>query len=261
MAAAVVDLRGRAGRPVLAAAAIAAVGCVVGVATLVMALVDRQAASGYTLAGLDVDTSLLVRTAAETLALIGLSLTCAVVVWLRPAALMTAFLFAWVAFNWMHAIAGEYAIHGLLVAPGSLPLADVAAWSDNFTPDLGTLGAALFILLFPTGRLKSSRWWLLVVLVVVDVVGGLLAGLDDPYALRVGAIAQQWVPVSLPPLVWPVGAIFAFAAGALGWARQILTAAVALYLLLRLLAASGEERLQLKWFAYAGTFVIMTLLL
>jgi len=247
--------------PALAGGAIATVGCALAVATLVMAIIDRAAAPGYTVAGLDVAASFLVRTGVETISLIALSLTCAVVVWLRPAAAMSLFLFVWVAFNWVHAFAGQYAIHGLLVAPGALPLADVAAWSENFTPDLSVLGAALFILLFPTGRLKSGRWWILVVLVVLDVVGGLLAGLDDPYALRVGALAQQWVPVTLPPVVWPVGAVFAFAAGAFGWARQILTAAAAFYLLLRLLAASGEERLQLKWFAYAGTFVIVTLLL
>ena len=261
MASRVIAVRTQARGPAFAGAAVAVIGCALAVTTFVMAVVDRQAAPGYTLAGLDVDTSLLVRTAVEAFALSTLSLACAVVVWLQPKALLSLFLFLWVALDWVHVFAGQYALHGLLVAPGSLPLADVAAWSEDFTPDLSILGAALFILLFPTGRLKSARWRLLVALVIVEIIGGLLARLDDPYAIRVGATAQQWVPVALPPAVWPIGAALSFASGALGWARQLLTLAVAIYLVLRLLSASGEERLQLKWFAYAGTLVIVTLLL
>jgi signal transduction histidine kinase len=261
VAAAVISLRAKGRVPALAGAAIALGGSVVAVATLVLTIIDRQAAPGYTLAGLDVGGSLLVRTLVESVALITLSLVCAIVVWRRPTALLSLFLFQWVAFTWMQAFAAQYAVHGLLVGPGSLPLADVAAWSVKFTADLGLLGGSLVALTFPDGRLKSPRWRILVVLVILDIAGDLLIGLDDPYPLRVGAMAQQWVPVTLPPVVWQVGALLSFASGFLIWARQALVVAFAIYFVMRLVSASGDARLQLKWFAYAGTFFTVTYLL
>ena len=261
MAAAVISLRTNGRAPAIAGAAIALGGSVVAVATLLLTVIDRQAAPGYTLAGLDVNGSLLVRTLVQSVALITLSLVCGIVIWRRPTALLSLFLFQWVAFTWIQAFAAEYAVHGLLVAPGSLPLADIAAWSAKFTPGLSLLGGALFILLFPDGRLKSSRWRPLVAFVILDIAADLLIGLDDPYPLRVGTIAQQWVPVTLPPALWPIGSLLSFASGIAGWAREVLAVAIAIYLVLRLVAASGEVRLQLKWFAYAGTFLIVTFLL
>jgi signal transduction histidine kinase len=247
--------------PAIAAAAIALGGSLVALATLVLTIADRQAAPGYTLAGLDVGWSLAVRTLVEAVALITMSWVCAIVVWRRPTALLSLLFLMWVVFTWLQAFAAEYAIHGLLVAPGSLPLADVAAWSEKFVPGLALLGGAMVVVTFPDGRLKSSRWRILVVFAVLDIVGDMLIGLDDPYPLRIGAMAQQWVPVSLPPALWPSGASIAFASGVFIWARQLLAVAVATYLVLRLVSASGEVRLQLKWFAYAGTFLIVTFLL
>ncbi|TMF93250.1 MAG: sensor histidine kinase [Chloroflexi bacterium] len=258
MAAAVVGHPTSVRAPAIAAAAIAIGGSLVAVATLLLTILDRQAAPGYTLAGLDVGWSLAVRTLVETVALITMSWVCAIVVWRRPTALLSLLFLMWVVFTWLQAFAAEYAIHGLLVAPGSLPLADAAAWSEKFVPGLALLGGAMVVLTFPDGRLKSSRWRVLVVFAVLDIVGDMLIGLDDPYPLRIGAMAQQWVPVSLPPALWASGASIAFASGVFIWARQLLAVAVATYLVLRLVSASGEVRLQLKWFAYAGTFLIVT---
>jgi len=261
VAAAVVSLRGAGRAPAIAGAAIALGGSAVAIATLLLTIIDRQGAPGYTLAGLDVIWSLVLRTMAQTLDLIALSLVCGILIWRRPVALLSLFFLQWAAFAWLQAFAAQYAVHGLLVAPGSLPLADVAAWLGKFAPDLSLLGGALVVLTFPDGRLKSSRWRLLVAFVILEIAADLLIGLDDPYPLRVGTIAQQWVPVTLPPAVWPVGAPLSFASGIIGWARQGLAVAIAIYLVLRLVSASGEVRLQLKWFAYAGTFLIVTFLL
>ena len=261
MAAAVVGLRATGRGPAIAGAAIAFGGSVVALAALVLTIIDRQAAPGYTLAGLDVGASLLVRTLVETLALLTLSGVCAIVVWRRPTALLSLFLFLWVAFTWMQAFAAPYAVHGLLVAPGSLPFADVAAWSEKFTGDLSLLGGALVAMTFPDGRLKSPRWRLLVAFVILDLAADMLIGLDDPYPLRVGPMAQQWVPVTLPPVMWPIGALLSFASDPLIWSRQVLAVAFAVYLVMRLVSASGDARLQLKWFAYAGTFFTVTYLL
>jgi len=259
VAARVAGFRSVPGPPAIAGVAIALLGPALAVATVGLTIIDRQSPPAYTLAGLSVGWSLAVRTLAQTVALITLSLICAAIVWRRPRALLSLLFVQWVVFSWLQAFAAEYAVRGLLVAPGSLPLADIAAWSEKFTPGLSLLGGVLFVLIFPDGRLKSSRWRLLVVLVILDVAADLLVGLDDPYPLRVGP--QQWVPVTLPPSVWPIGASIGFASGAVGWARPGLAVLVATYLLLRLATASGEVRLQLKWFAYAATIFVVTVLL
>jgi signal transduction histidine kinase len=261
VAAAVIGLRAARRGPAVAGAAIALGGCALALATQLLALADRVAAPGYTLAGLDVGSSLIVRSLVQTVSLITLSFVAAIVIWRRPKTILSLLLFQWVAFSWLHAFAAEYALHGLLVAPGSLPFAEMAAWSEKFAPDLALVGAALFMLLFPNGRLKSPRWRWLVALVILVAASDMLIGLDDPYPLRVGTIAQQLVPATLPPVVWPIGAVGAFASDLVDWTRQVVTAAIAAYLVWRLVSASGVERLQLKWFAYAGTVLIVTVLL
>lgn len=261
MAARVIGVRADGRWPGFAGLAIATSGLALAVTTLLLTIVDRQAAPGYTLAGLDINWSLAVRTLVLTVALVTLSLVCAVVVWRRPTALLSWLMFQWAGAASLWAFASAYAVHGLLAAPGSLLAADFAAWSTKFTPDLSLLGAGLFILLFPNGRLKSPRWLPLAGLLIIDLSWDVLVGLDDPYPLRIGTIAQQWVPVTLPPTVWPIGAALSFTSGIAIWGRQALAIAVAIYLVLRLLSASGEVRLQLKWFAYAGTFLIAAFLL
>ena len=253
---------GRSSQPrAIASAAIALGGSALAVATAVLTIVDRQSPPGYTLAGLSVGQSLAVRTLVQTIGLIVFSLICAIIVWRRPRALLSLLFLELVALLVFQAFAAAYAVHGLVVVPGSLPLADVAAWSQKFTGDLGLLGGALFLLLFPDGRLKSSRWRLLVGLVIVYLVIDVLSGLDDPYPLRVGFMAQQWVPVAVPPALWALGASIGFAAGAVSWARPVLSVLLAIYLMLRLATATGDVRLQLKWFAYAASIFLLSTLL
>ena len=54
--------------------------------------------------------------------------------------------------------AAQYAIYALLAAPRSLPAGEVAAWTYSwlFVPQLGLTG--LLVLLFPDGRIPSTRW-------------------------------------------------------------------------------------------------------
>jgi hypothetical protein len=67
--------------------------------------------------------------------------------------------------------AGEYAIYALLSQPASLPGAQVAAWLREWiwVPFVGLVGTYL-VLLFPDGRLPSSRWRVVAGLAVVALV-------------------------------------------------------------------------------------------
>ena len=237
------------------------VGTALAIATLVLTIIDRQSPPTYTLAGLDVGWSQTVRTLVETVGLITISLVAGVLVWRRPKALLSLLFLVLAASLSLQAFTSQYAIYGLLVAPGSLPLAEPAAWSQKFIPDLGQMGAAAFLLLFPDGRPSSRRWWFLLGLALLYLSADLLIGLDDPYPLRIGPIAWVWVPATLPAAFWPIGAFLSPASGLVQWSRQVVAILLAVYLVRRLLAASGEVRQQLKWFAYAGTILVLAFLL
>ena len=144
----------------------------------------------------------------------------------------------------------SYALHALVVDPGSLPAGRAAAWMSNWT-GLAPLGVLCFLfLLFPTGHLRSPRWrpaaWFVGVAFAV-VTGAFLVfstmTWNDPYGLAPsgGSSGVQWW-VLLPLLI--VSALV------------ISLAAV----VVRFRGSSGEERLQLKWFATGAAFVVASLI-
>lgn len=137
---------------------------------------------------------------------------------------------------------GEYAAYSLLARPGSLPAGELFAWIASW---LWVVHSGLFAflgLLFPDGRPPTPRWrpfaWFVGAAVVVGTfaaaytpgpVGG-LDGLSNPAAIE-----------GLPRLSDSVEALV-FA----------LTLAAAASLFVRLRNATGVERQQIKWFAYAA---------
>ncbi|CAN5791521.1 hypothetical protein BH18ACT11_BH18ACT11_12230 [soil metagenome] len=152
--------------------------------------------------------------------------------------------------------ASQYAIHALLANPGSSPGGEALAWLSSWfwVPGIGLL--VFLLLLFPNGRLPSDRWrwfaWLSVA------------------ALTVGTISAAFVPGPiewLRPIQNPLG--IEGARGFLGPVASIseklenggLALVAAASLLLRLRSARGEERQQIKWFAYAATVVSGSLIL
>lgn len=147
-------------------------------------------------------------------------------------------------------LAGHYAYHGLVTAPGSLPLTGPATWVQTWLPAVALIGAfVLMPLYFPTGRLMSSRWrsvvrlslaWLVVTTALLAFVPGDAhlavgqgSGLVNPLGVELLRPAA-WVLDDVAPLAW--AALSAVAVGSL---------------LLRFRRASGDERSQLKWLAYA----------
>ena len=137
----------------------------------------------------------------------------------------------------------QYAIYALLASPGSLPWGEAMAWVRSWIWVV-YLGLFVFLgLLFPDGRLPSRRWRPFAWLSVSVVVLGAFATAFSPGPVDgLGPIRN---PLGIPGganLVWLVN-----------WVVLVPTLVAAVSLLLRLRHAVGEERQQLKWFAYAAT--------
>jgi hypothetical protein len=149
---------------------------------------------------------------------------------------------------------GEFAA-AFLAASGSAVSVAVAAWvSSQF--QLAVVGLLIgMLLLFPTGRPPSRRWWGLVWAVVAGVVlvwvGRGLApiryeefpGVDNPLGIAGLAAILKWVA----------------AAGGVLIAIGFLGALASLFV--RFARARGLERQQLKWFVYAAALGFAVLFL
>jgi hypothetical protein len=142
----------------------------------------------------------------------------------------------------------RYGQHGLVAAPGSLPAARAAAWFVNVAWQIPAAGLVFVLLVFPTGRLRSRRWrpaaWFVAGVFTVDVAVQAVRGYRvraDPFA----APSAGWYP-------WLRTAILISVPAAL------LLGAVAVAV--RFARSSGEERLQLKWFAMAALLVVAAII-
>jgi hypothetical protein len=148
--------------------------------------------------------------------------------------------------------ARTYAIYGLFIRPGSLPAAALVAWLNAWTWQL-TFGLMITLvpLIFPTGRPPSSRWRPLVWLACAFIAAWTLSAAFGP-----GTIYLDWRfgytlrnPLGQPDLAgWSV-----ILAGERAGPPMALAATIgAAALLTRLMRATGEERQQLKWIAFAA---------
>jgi hypothetical protein len=142
----------------------------------------------------------------------------------------------------------QYARYALLVAPGSLPGGEAAAWIFSWVW-VPAIGLAVFsMLLFPDGRLPSHRWrwfyWLSLLLILVGAISQAFApGLV--LALEVDGIYNP-LGVEGVPNVYKLIQTLMFA--------LLFISAASLFI--RRLRARGVERQQLKWFTYTATLAI-----
>jgi hypothetical protein len=138
----------------------------------------------------------------------------------------------------------RYGPRGLVAAPGSLPAARAAAWFLNWAWDIPVAGLIFILLLFPTGRLLSRRWrpamWFVAAASTVNT------------AAMVARACRVWAdPFTAPTNGWYPGS-HATAFILLPAALLVGVAAV----VVRFARSSGDERLQLKWFAAAAVLVV-----
>jgi hypothetical protein len=146
-------------------------------------------------------------------------------------------------------VSGSYALYGLQMAnPGSVPYPAAVGSLSEFLPPTAILLGTFLILLFPDGRLPSSRWrpvaWLCGAVIATNIVAGVLVpgplsevrNVRNPFGLE----GQPWL---------------ADANEAIGLLFPVCLLASASSLLLRYLRSGGEVREQIKWLAFAASVV------
>jgi hypothetical protein len=149
-------------------------------------------------------------------------------------------------------LATEYASYGLLIQPGSLPGAEIAAWLDAWVWLFPVVLSGPFLfLVFPAGRLLTARWrWVLWAAVIGAATFGFLLALrpgplenafylDNPFGVAALVGLRPW---ENPAQIVLLGSIVGAAAS----------------LVLRYRRAGPTERLQLRWVAFAALALAAT---
>jgi hypothetical protein len=147
----------------------------------------------------------------------------------------------------------QYAIYALLAREGSLPAGEASAWVAAWMLPIMICLQVAYILLFPTGRLPGRRWrwvaWLNVAFVLVGVFTfafspgahqGSLGPLKNPLGIEGFDVFYQAVLYTMAPLLFGTAALSVF---------------------VRLRHATGVERQQIKWFAYAAAMYAVSIVL
>jgi two-component system, NarL family, sensor kinase len=142
-----------------------------------------------------------------------------------------------------------YGWYGLIAArPRPVPGARAAEWLVNWIWIVPAGAFAFVLLLFPDGLLPSRRWrpaaWFVAAVYALDTMG-FVARASRVWRDPFGPQSQGWYPGlhSVLVVLWPAATVVAAAA-----------------LITRFAWSSGEERLQLKWFAAAAALVVVTII-
>jgi hypothetical protein len=154
-------------------------------------------------------------------------------------------------------LATEYAAYTARTRPGSPPGVVLAAWYSSWWwyPTL-VLVLVFTPLVFPTGRLVSTRWRPVAVaatvgtavIITLSALQPTLQNEDDPVRN----------PIGLAGIPDPEeGALGAVLFGLL----VVCAAAAAISVVLRFGRSQGVERQQLKWFTYAATLMVLFMVL
>ncbi|MDQ3376968.1 MAG: hypothetical protein M3533_08715 [Actinomycetota bacterium] len=155
-------------------------------------------------------------------------------------------------------IGTEYATYALITEPGSVPLGAGMSWLGSWiwAPGLGLI-LVFLPLLFPDGRLPSRRWlWVGWVggasIAMISVLALILLWPERGPALLGAPVREEGGPRwTLDVLVETVAFPLMLIAG--------LAAVVSLFARFR--RARGEERQQIKWFAYAAALTLFWIFL
>jgi signal transduction histidine kinase len=170
----------------------------------------------------------------------------------------------------LQGVEDQYARFALLTHPGAVPGAVWAEWLGSFTSvAIYPAGAVMWLLLLlPDGHLPSRRWRPVLILGALDTAVIALTSALAPGPVQFGASGANYPDLG-NPLGIGIFQVFSGNGSALSGAIWFLGLAMLLLAsvapLLRMRRASGDERQQLKWIAYAvlltaGATVVFTFL-
>jgi hypothetical protein len=148
----------------------------------------------------------------------------------------------------------EYATHGLVVLPGSLPAADWFGVFGYATQSLGFyLIFTLILLLFPTGHIPSRRWRPVLYAAIILMVGLTLQTLFGAPADN----GEQLSHVLKNPMAVLDYDVSNFLQTVQFMALFIVAILCGVSLFVRSRRATGVERLQIKWLGYAAILCVL----
>jgi hypothetical protein len=155
----------------------------------------------------------------------------------------------------------QYAIYGLVTAPGSLPAVRVAGWFSLVVVELTVFLWLFLLLLFPDGRLPSPRWRPARLTILVAMIGSVMS------QLQAGKISA-----GVTDVLYKAGASYANPLGIFprhGWFSGLVVVIDGLALVAAVLSvasvfarrrgANTERRKQLAWLGYVGLLTVLWL--
>ena len=145
----------------------------------------------------------------------------------------------------------EYGVYALITDPGALPAGVWAAWFGAWARGIGWfLIVSFLLLLFPTGRLPSPRWrpvlWGTAGCVVLFTLASWLS--PETNDLRLTSVRN---PFGLESEI--LGLLYEL----FNFTFPLLIVASGAAVIVRFRRSRGDERQQLKWFAYAVGIMIV----
>jgi hypothetical protein len=141
-------------------------------------------------------------------------------------------------------LSGEYAATTLALGPGRLPYGPTAEWLSYLMQSAAVFILFFLLLVFPTGRLLSSRWRIVAWVGICGFSLGLPSSALVPGPFEKDSLFDNPFGVDAA-ILGPLNAV------GLTLIVAALLGAV-LSLMVRLVRSHGEERQQIKWFVSVG---------